>query len=126
MVDKNEVARLLTEAADLIEPEGAWTKGSFTRPNPDAPDGWSYCALGAMRAIRDQEEQHALDEEYNHAFLAVDNRIQELVSKRDDVTCNCGCDNITIDIFNDHPSTTQQEMVDILRTVGKQIAQDEL
>jgi hypothetical protein len=52
-----DVADILRSAADLIEPEGAWTKGAFARCNDGiaifytSPDACSWCVSGAIRKV---------------------------------------------------------------------------
>ncbi len=51
------VADILRSAADLLEPEGAWTKGASARNaeggsvSPRSPDACSWCVLGALDVV---------------------------------------------------------------------------
>lgn len=48
------VSEVLSKAADLLEPEGAFTKGAYARDifnadvDEDAPDAVCWCAIGAL------------------------------------------------------------------------------
>lgn len=52
------VADVLDRAADLIEPEGAWTQGCFARRDDgmpavvDAKDATCFCARGAIMRVQ--------------------------------------------------------------------------
>lgn len=57
------VADVLARAADLIEPEGAWTQGEFARDewgmgleDPLAPAACSWCAWGAIIHVVGEDE----------------------------------------------------------------------
>jgi hypothetical protein len=51
------VADVLDRAADLIEPEGAWTQGDIARTaqgqatRPESPDAVCWCAMGALMKV---------------------------------------------------------------------------
>lgn len=52
-----EVARILRDAADLIEPPGRWTRGTLARDEhglpvaAESPDAVCWCALGAVQRV---------------------------------------------------------------------------
>lgn len=52
-----EIADVLERAADLIEPDGAWTQRSYARDkrgrevSPGSPDAKCHCAIGAVSAV---------------------------------------------------------------------------
>jgi hypothetical protein len=62
----NDVAKVLNAAADLIEPEGRWTKGAFARDAygevvvPVCSEACSWCAVGAIRRVTPDEGLDAL------------------------------------------------------------------
>lgn len=51
------VSEILNKAADLIEPEGAWTQGHFARRADGAKTGWTeedascFCVSGAIKRV---------------------------------------------------------------------------
>ena len=53
--EKQNIARILNAAADLIEPQGAWTQGCFARHSNDNPVGplepeaRCWCVSGAIQ-----------------------------------------------------------------------------
>lgn len=55
-----EVADVLERAADLIEPEGAWTQGSFARTVTGFPVGFDtpaakcFCTRGAIMRVQNR------------------------------------------------------------------------
>ncbi len=55
MTEEDEVATILNAAADLITPEGAWTKDTFARDSNgkaifyESPHARSWCVKGAIR-----------------------------------------------------------------------------
>lgn len=108
-----EVARILLDAADLIEPDGAWTKGTFMNENG------AHCAVGAIR-----KTGGGITQVTHQAENAADEYVQRhLKAKCDNHGPNC-CFGIIG--FNNNKSTTQQEVVDALRTTGKMVQQGEL
>lgn len=57
------VARILREVADLIEPPGRWTKGSFARDEHQlevsefSPCAVCWCVLGAVRRLTNESNE---------------------------------------------------------------------
>jgi hypothetical protein len=62
----DDVAKVLNDAADLIEPEGRWTRGAYARDVngeiaiPVSPQACSWCAMGAIRHVAPDERLYAL------------------------------------------------------------------
>lgn len=54
MTDNLTIADILDKAADLIEPEGAWTRKTFADQREDGTK--CYCAMGAIHVVTDNSE----------------------------------------------------------------------
>lgn len=98
------VSEILNKAADLIEPEGAWTQGTWARTangSDDAAIGEDvcWCAYGAIR--RASEFVNDLSDECVE-------KVRQLVG-----------DVIT---WNDAPERTQAEVVAALRAAAQKAA----
>ncbi len=97
---KTVAGGILRDAADLIEPEGAWTQNDFARDsagnsiNVHDDNAVCFCALGAIRKAGDCWTYHGQEE-------AVAN-LQEHVGH-------------PVAIWNDHPKRTQAEVVAFMR-----------
>lgn len=93
-------SEILRKAADLIEPEGAWTQEAFARTKRGRPIGYGeapamcFCALGAMY----------------RSSLAVPLSLAE--ATRDYLDRIVGSD---VTGWNDAPERTQAEVVQALR-----------
>jgi hypothetical protein len=104
MSDALSVADVLERAADLIEPEGAWTQGVYARDAEGhilgagtAPEAVCFCALGAIEHIGG----HGAPAK---AFLA-----RHIMPEGYRSTTH------TVGSFNDDPRRTQAEVVAKLR-----------
>lgn len=106
------VAEILNKAADLIEPEGAWTQGALAR-GPDGfgteseipPNAVCFCAEGAIQASSGRGN-HSLEK---RAFDAL-----RKVLPTD-----------FIHEWNDKPCRTQAEVVAALRAAAEKAAEKE-
>ena len=99
-------ADMLREAADLIEPEGAWCRGSFKLHGEDGED--SYCARGAIYEVACL---HFKTPELAHAWKEAEQVLQGIIP---DI-----CTVESIAAWNDDVGRTQQEVVDALRLAAK-------
>jgi hypothetical protein len=88
MTETLSVADVLERAADLIEPEGAWTQGDYVGPN-----GRCWCVLGAIKRAGH------FHNDINPAALA----LKDVVGKT------------WLHEWNDAPERTQAEVVAKLR-----------
>jgi hypothetical protein len=63
----DHIADTLDRAADLIEPEGAWTQGWFARDErgrgvlEDAAEAVCFCIFGALMRVSQDDADDALD-----------------------------------------------------------------
>lgn len=111
------IAEVLERAADLIEPEGAWTQGAFSRDaNGDADatdDGITaknpvcWCALGAVAAVCEEDPAGNI---YTPSSPSLPNAIRKLL--------NAHIGNYVED-WNDDPDRTQAEVVQKLREAAR-------
>lgn len=98
------VSEILFAAAELIEPEGAWTQGTVARNalgedvEGDAPDAVCFCLIGAIGK--------ATDHHYD-AAKPVYELLETLVGDG------------WIDLWNDAPERTQAEVVAKLREAAE-------
>lgn len=105
------VADVLDRAADLIEPEGAWTQGAYAKTadgnhfmHGDAAGAVCWCAIGAIdKASASQGRDHP-----NYLWLGAARQLADILPQA------CGL-NDTITTFNDDPGRTQAEVVAKLR-----------
>lgn len=98
---------VLRKAADLIEPEGAWTQGEYADGVDSDDYGWReklraggqkcWCALGAIAAVSADE----------HAERDAMGEMSSYVGP--------------IAIWNDDPDRTQSEVVDALRAAAERV-----
>jgi len=99
---------VLRKAADLIEPEGAWTQSSFARSRtkrrvgPLSPKATCWCVMGALLKASSDGDDEALDQagELLTAIVPADSIVE----------------------WNDAPSRTQAEVVAALRAAADQVA----
>lgn len=76
MTTPPSVSEVLEKAADLIEPEGAWTTGIFARDKRGtpvtvrAPEAVCWCAYGAMLKVTDYAESARVAADYFSAMFA--------------------------------------------------------
>jgi hypothetical protein len=97
------VADVLERAADLIEPEGAWTQGAYARSVYNRPIGnisraTCFCALGAMNVAAGAS---AVNQDQPEPHIAFANAV--------------GIKDYLIATWNDAPERTQAEVVAKLR-----------
>lgn len=105
------VADVLDRAADLIEPEGAWTQGSYAQDASannlmvgSAKGAVCWCALGSIDKIVGTEgREHPKPE-----WLSAARTLASILEAK------CGV-NDTITSFNDAEGRTQAEVVAKLR-----------
>lgn len=100
------IADVLDAAADLIEPEGAWTQGAFSKTKggryngdlvaPRKPACW--CVLGAIARVSDSDPTRPFEGIARDAMLALD--------------CVASGD---VPGWNDAPERTQSEVLATLR-----------
>lgn len=96
MSDALTIADVLERAADLIEPEGAWTQGRF-----GSRAAGCYCAYGAMiEAYRDFGEPNS--GLYSNLYTSATRCLEDAIGGR-------------VAAFNDAPDRTQAEVVAKLR-----------
>lgn len=99
------VADILDAAADLIEPEGAWTQGAFARHrsgNPIGPlesNAACWCASGAIQRADSRRRFSPAWEDFN------------------DYAVSLGF--LHMAAFNDAPERTQAEVVAALRAAAE-------
>lgn len=103
------VADILDRAADLIEPEGAWTQGALARDeaglealDPEDPDACCWCVAGAIQHVAGGGWPDSVFDLYHAARRSV------LVAVGMD-------ENDRIAIWNDARHRTQAEVVAALR-----------
>lgn len=103
------VAQVLSDAADLIEPEGAWTQGAYARGksrrevvNPKR--AVCFCALGAIN-VAAGEKRTGVDAVHYHSFFHKAAKISDVLD------------------WNDAPERTQSEVVAKLREASKLAAE---
>ena len=107
MTREQSIAATLNKAADLIEPEGAWTQGHFARHkngNPIGPfedNAACWCASGAIQRIEGRARWGAWD--------AFDGFIRQR-----------GFDHMAT--FNDAPGRAQAEVVAALRQAAERVS----
>jgi hypothetical protein len=92
-------SEILSKAADLIEPEGAWTQGAYSKdrrgnPCPLSLRSVCWCAEGAIAAIS------RADHEVTHNALTF---LRKQIGTRASIA------------WNDAPERTQAEVVSALR-----------
>lgn len=96
----SEIADILDKAADLIEPEGAWTQGSYARTaksypiTPLSDNAVAFCGVGAIKRA---------------AGTTDDSPAQSFVREQ------WGDDLSRFVAFNDTPGRTQSEVITALR-----------
>ena len=107
------VADVLNKAADLLEPEGAWTQGVYGRSSSGAVTTQAgvkkaacRCMIGALFAASD--ERSIYDLEHSAAYQVLVSHL----SVEDEPTD-----------WNDAPGRTQAEVVAALRQAAKQAEQ---
>jgi hypothetical protein len=97
------VSEILSAAADLIEPEGAWTKGQFSRDKEGFYSATSgrkavcWCALGAIKRTAPDTE----------AAMAARDCLKSITSS------------VSVADWNDAPERTQAEVVAKLREAAE-------
>lgn len=97
-----EVREILNRAADLIEPAGMWTQGSWARDaagaaDPRPEDAACYCLYGAVRKAAGFGKTDAAFEALGQSFRG------DYIS------------------WNDEPSRTQAEVVAVLRAAAASV-----
>lgn len=101
-------SEVLAKAADLIEPEGAWTTRLFARDalgrsaGVFGPKAVCWCARGAMSKIADDYPLLARTQDFFARFLG-------------EPEAPTVADHAAIAIWNDAPERTQAEVVAALR-----------
>jgi len=96
-------AEILNAAADLIEPDGAWTQGALARTKrwreigPHEGNAACFCAAGAIRKVAE--------------FFPASRSVAWNLSS--DEALFLGYE--TLPDFNDAPTTTQADVVALLR-----------
>lgn len=106
MTSPISVADVLERAADLIEPEGAWTQGWFARDkegeevNITSPRAVCFCALGAIGRIAGD-------------FGSFTWRVREFAEAAAGLAATAT--QVGLVAFNDAPTRTQGEVVSALR-----------
>lgn len=102
------VADILERAADLIEPEGAWTQGAFAvsatgeRLNEQAPEAVCWCVAGAI--------SRAAGSFYSGGASAARDHLRAIIQD-------------TLPHWNDAPERTQAEVVSKLREAAAKARQ---
>jgi hypothetical protein len=101
------IADVLDRAADLIEPEGAWTQGVLARDaqgkgvcGPPFSGACSYCASGAIIAAAGEFE------------MAYYDLVAHLIGD-------------VVPVWNDAPGRTQSEVVSTLRLAASKAREQE-
>lgn len=95
------VSEILSKAADLIEPEGAWTQGSAARDangheiDPQSREAACWCVYGALDRVAGDRFQRGI------GF------IEEATGQ------------VLISVWNDAPERTQAEVVAKLREAAE-------
>ena len=103
------VADVLDRAADLIKPEGAWTRGAYARDEHNDsidtlhPDAKCFCAMGAVYRAA------------GASSLYKTGRIDVVNDVRKHLITVVGT---TMASFNDAPERTQAEVVAALRSAA--------
>jgi hypothetical protein len=103
-------AEILTKAADLIEPEGAWTQASFARVAsgektvPEDPAAVCWCLSGALSRVSSEAVFKDRSAAFDALYLALD----------DDGVFG----------WNDAPGRTQAEVVAKLREAATLASSD--
>lgn len=94
----------LRKAADLLEPEGAWCKGSYVNTSG------AHCAIGALRFLRDADEE--LEPCYGRALNALSDYIHDnqLAERWRDVIS-----------WNDSDKTGQEDVVRVFRAAADRL-----
>lgn len=98
-------SEVLSRAADLIEPEGAWTQGAFARPKPSKAfvgARWPrtrtcWCVRGALFEVTGTRPRHE-----NEATVAAETFLENAIAR-------------SLVMFNDFEYRTQAEVVAALR-----------
>lgn len=108
---------VLLAAADLIEPEGAWTQGVSARDRNGSPVGIKsdnaicWCLLGALHKVCEYTGRNLHGEKSQGKVWDV------LYSVAEKESANSG-DSRNISQWNDDPSRNQSEVVNLLRKVA--------
>jgi hypothetical protein len=108
-----DVAGILDRAADLIEPEGMWTRQSYARDakgreiSPESPEATCFCMMGAISRVASNHADL-------HAALAL---VGEGLPPSPKYNAHIGGADYVAAIarFNDAPERTQAEVVAKLR-----------
>lgn len=106
------VSEILDKAADLIEPEGAWTRGTLARDNrgldvaAEDANATCWCAAGAL--------QHSIGGSWSDDGIGVYHAAREAVLLAVGLT-----DSDRLANWNDTPGRTQQEVVTALREAAR-------
>lgn len=102
-------SEILSKAADLVEPKGAWYQGDFAANaegdlvEPEDPDACRWCAAGAIHAIVDEMEPIAVEaKRYLWQVLALPLDKDHLYER-------------PIGVWNDNVHRQQSEVVSALR-----------
>lgn len=106
----SEVADILRQAADLIEPKGRWGRVYYARTKdgiptgPRGPNAACWCAWGALRCVGRHDGDEAIGCAITFVQLALDDDLAR---------------------WNDAPGRTQAEVVAALRAAADKAEQDE-
>jgi len=105
------VADVLNAAADLLEPEGRWTRGHAARAvggmgvDFNSPDASCWCAWGALAKVSGGNEVEAFEALTDH--LQLEQEIDPALFG---------------EIWNDAPERTQAEVVQALRDAALKVS----
>jgi hypothetical protein len=97
----SSIANILDKAADLIEPEGAWTQGAWIERRADRR---CMCAEGALATAEHVEPSEAYEREATQFFFRWLRDSGEMPDPGSDIAD-----------WNDDPKRTQAEVVAKLR-----------
>ena len=112
-----DVATVLNAAADLIEPEGAWTQGEQARNRrgqrvaDSAPNAVCFCASGAIWKAAQRLKVRSLSGQ--NGFII--NEAHVALSR----TVNAPNHAMSVPDWNDAPERTQAEVVAALRQAAQ-------
>ena len=106
--ERSAASKILTQAADLIEPEGRWTQGAAARNAAGVPvyistDAACYCAMGAMALVAG-----AIDEDITDKV----GWFEAVCAVQDIAHC------VLLTDWNDASGRTQAEVVATLRAAA--------
>ncbi len=114
---------ILDRMIEILDRPYAWTKGSWTKTNKRAPEGVSYCLLGAAQKAYADVVGHNARNSDGGADILADMSLVTLIRAKaaEQGLPRAYADSVAVFTFNDAKTTKKADVLNLLREKRSEI-----